>query len=62
MKTTFTCSWFDNLDWNKLKYKQVPSPIKRPITCNTDLQYFGPVGVENDYEPPDETSGWDIDF
>nr|XP_014086564.1 cGMP-dependent protein kinase 1 isoform X1 [Bactrocera oleae]XP_036215792.1 cGMP-dependent protein kinase 1 isoform X1 [Bactrocera oleae]XP_036215793.1 cGMP-dependent protein kinase 1 isoform X1 [Bactrocera oleae] len=55
-------SWFDNLDWNKLKYKQLPSPIKRPITCNTDLQYFGPAGVENDYDPPDETSGWDIDF
>ncbi|XP_004527195.1 cGMP-dependent protein kinase 1 isoform X2 [Ceratitis capitata] len=55
-------SWFDNLDWNKLKYKQLPSPIRRPITSNTDLQYFGPAGVENDYDPPDETSGWDIDF
>ncbi|XP_017476142.1 PREDICTED: cGMP-dependent protein kinase 1, partial [Rhagoletis zephyria] len=54
--------WFDNLDWNKLKYKQLPSPIKRPISSNTDLQYFGPVGVENDFDPPDETSGWDIDF
>ncbi|XP_053958891.1 cGMP-dependent protein kinase 1 [Anastrepha ludens] len=55
-------SWFENLDWNKLKYKQLPSPIKRPITSNIDLQYFGTTGVENDFEPPDETSGWDIDF
>ncbi|XP_067621281.1 cGMP-dependent protein kinase 1 [Eurosta solidaginis] len=55
-------SWFESLNWNKLKNKQLPSPIKRPITSNTDLQYFGPPGEENDYEPPDETSGWDIDF
>ncbi|XP_065358150.1 cGMP-dependent protein kinase 1 isoform X2 [Calliphora vicina] len=55
-------SWFDNLDWQKLRSKQLPSPIKRPITSNTDLQYFGPSGVENDSDPPPETSGWDINF
>ncbi|XP_037958322.1 cGMP-dependent protein kinase 1 isoform X2 [Teleopsis dalmanni] len=55
-------SWFDNFDWNKLKAKQLVSPIKRPIKSNTDLQYFGPPGVDNDHDPPDETSGWDKDF
>ncbi|XP_037822242.1 cGMP-dependent protein kinase 1 isoform X1 [Lucilia sericata] len=55
-------SWFDSLDWQKLRNKQLPSPIKRPITSNTDLQYFGPSGVENDVDPPPETSGWDINF
>ncbi|XP_030376948.1 cGMP-dependent protein kinase 1 isoform X2 [Scaptodrosophila lebanonensis] len=55
-------SWFDSLDWTRLKEKQLPSPIKRPLKSPTDLQYFGPSGVENDYEPPEELSGWDVDF
>ncbi|XP_034134673.1 cGMP-dependent protein kinase 1 isoform X2 [Drosophila guanche] len=55
-------SWFESLDWQRLKNKQLPSPIKRPLKSWTDLQYFGPSGVENDYEPPEELSGWDIDF
>ncbi|XP_061402934.1 cGMP-dependent protein kinase, isozyme 1 [Musca vetustissima] len=55
-------SWFDGLDWQKLRNKQLPSPIKRPINHLTDLQHFGPPGVENEADPPPETSGWDIDF
>ncbi|KAH8329550.1 hypothetical protein KR074_012577 [Drosophila pseudoananassae] len=55
-------SWFESLDWQKLKLKQLQSPIKRPLKSWTDLQYFGPSGVENDYEPPEEKSGWDKDF
>ncbi|XP_075149492.1 cGMP-dependent protein kinase 1 isoform X2 [Haematobia irritans] len=55
-------SWFDGLDWQKLRNKQLSSPIKRPINSNTDLQHFGPSGVENEVDPPPETSGWDIDF
>ncbi|XP_013105254.2 cGMP-dependent protein kinase 1 [Stomoxys calcitrans] len=55
-------SWFDGLDWQKLRNKQLSSPIKRPIHSKTDLQHFGPSGVENEVDPPPETSGWDIDF
>ncbi|XP_017859798.1 PREDICTED: cGMP-dependent protein kinase 1 [Drosophila arizonae] len=55
-------SWFDSLDWNRLKQKQLPSPIKRVLRSLTDLQYFMPLGVETDYEPPEELSGWDKDF
>ncbi|XP_016979079.2 cGMP-dependent protein kinase 1 [Drosophila rhopaloa] len=55
-------SWFESLDWQRLKLKQLPSPIKRPLKSWSDLQYFGPSGVENDYEPPEEVSGWDKDF
>ncbi|EDV58463.1 cGMP-dependent protein kinase, isozyme 1 [Drosophila erecta] len=55
-------SWFESLDWQRLKQKQLPSPIKRPLKSWTDLQYFGPSGVENDYEPPEELSGWDQEF
>ncbi|KAH8255841.1 hypothetical protein KR038_011623 [Drosophila bunnanda] len=55
-------SWFESLDWQQLKTKQLPSPIKRPLKSWSDLQYFGPSGVENDYEPPEELSGWDKDF
>ncbi|ALC39149.1 CG4839 [Drosophila busckii] len=55
-------SWFDSLDWVQLKQKQLTSPIKRPLKSWKDLQYFMPLGVENDYEPPEELSGWDKDF
>ncbi|KAH8410622.1 hypothetical protein KR009_007047 [Drosophila setifemur] len=55
-------SWFESMDWQRLKLKQLSSPIKRPLKSWTDLQYFGPSGVENDYEPPEELSGWDKDF
>nr|XP_041631618.1 cGMP-dependent protein kinase 1 isoform X2 [Drosophila kikkawai] len=55
-------SWFESLDWQQLKTKQLTSPIKRPLKSWSDLQYFGPSGVENDYEPPEELSGWDKDF
>ncbi|XP_055904580.1 cGMP-dependent protein kinase 1 [Eupeodes corollae] len=53
--------WFDGFDWKRLKAKTLPSPIQRPISSNMDLQYFEPCGAEND-EPPDENSGWDVDF
>uniref|UniRef100_A0A1A9WKE2 cGMP-dependent protein kinase n=1 Tax=Glossina brevipalpis TaxID=37001 RepID=A0A1A9WKE2_9MUSC len=56
-------SWFDGLEWQKLKNKQLISPIKRPITSNVDLRYFGsPDPSAVDHDPPVETSGWDVDF
>lgn len=55
--------WFDGLEWQKLKKKQLISPIKRPITSNVDLRYFGsPDPSAVDHDPPVETSGWDVDF
>ncbi|XP_064548083.1 cGMP-dependent protein kinase 1 isoform X1 [Drosophila montana] len=54
-------SWFDNLDWTRLRQKQLPSPIKRNVRSLTDLQYFIHA-QEPDYEPPEELSGWDKDF
>uniref|UniRef100_A0A1B0AT87 cGMP-dependent protein kinase n=1 Tax=Glossina palpalis gambiensis TaxID=67801 RepID=A0A1B0AT87_9MUSC len=55
--------WFDGLEWQKLKKKQLISPIKRPITSNVDLRYFGsPDSTAVDHDPPVETSGWDVDF
>ncbi|XP_055857473.1 cGMP-dependent protein kinase 1 [Episyrphus balteatus] len=53
--------WFDGFDWKRLKAKTLPSPIQRPINSNMDLQYFEPCSADND-EPPDENSGWDVDF
>lgn len=55
-------SWFDSLDWTKLKQKQLQSPIKRNLKSLTDVQYFMHLGGESDYEPPEELSGWDKDF
>ncbi|KAM8715855.1 hypothetical protein ACLKA7_002835 [Drosophila subpalustris] len=55
-------SWFDSIDWTRLKKKQLPSPIKRSLKSLTDVQYFIHLGGDNDYEPPEELSGWDKDF
>ncbi|KAH8376840.1 hypothetical protein KR093_001559 [Drosophila rubida] len=55
-------NWFESLDWARLKQKQLPSPIKRSLKSLTDVQYFIHLGGDNDYEPPEELSGWDKDF
>ncbi|XP_055382007.1 cGMP-dependent protein kinase 1 [Condylostylus longicornis] len=55
-------SWYDGFDWNKLRNRQMSSPIKRPINSYIDTQYF-PTKFENDgSDPPVEMSGWDDEF
>ncbi|XP_058450023.1 cGMP-dependent protein kinase 1 [Malaya genurostris] len=54
-------SWFSGFEWLRLKDRTLPAPLIRPIQSNTDLSNFDEYPKDQD-EPPDETSGWDINF
>lgn len=47
-------------DWDKLREGKMTAPLIRPIKDHLDLTNFDK--YEKYKMPPDETSGWDIDF
>uniref|UniRef100_A0A182NBV8 cGMP-dependent protein kinase n=1 Tax=Anopheles dirus TaxID=7168 RepID=A0A182NBV8_9DIPT len=53
--------WFGNFEWQRLKERTMPAPLIRPIVSDSDLSNFDEYPKDQD-EPPDETSGWDINF
>uniref|UniRef100_A0AAX7UVS0 cGMP-dependent protein kinase n=1 Tax=Astatotilapia calliptera TaxID=8154 RepID=A0AAX7UVS0_ASTCA len=53
--------WFNGFNWEGLKARTLPSPLKRELTGPTDHSYFDSYPPDDD-SPPDELSGWDMDF
>uniref|UniRef100_A0A669BYC0 cGMP-dependent protein kinase n=1 Tax=Oreochromis niloticus TaxID=8128 RepID=A0A669BYC0_ORENI len=53
--------WFNGFNWEGLKARTLPSPLKRELTGPTDHSYFDSYPPDED-SPPDELSGWDMDF
>ncbi|XP_072921323.1 cGMP-dependent protein kinase 2 isoform X1 [Hemitrygon akajei] len=53
--------WFSGFNWEGLKARTTPSPLKRELTGPTDYRYFDTYPPDKDV-PPDELSGWDKDF
>uniref|UniRef100_A0A3Q1I4E9 cGMP-dependent protein kinase n=1 Tax=Anabas testudineus TaxID=64144 RepID=A0A3Q1I4E9_ANATE len=53
--------WFNGFNWEGLKARTLPSPLKRELTGPTDHSYFDIYPPDED-SPPDELSGWDMDF
>ncbi|KAF3851467.1 hypothetical protein F7725_013239 [Dissostichus mawsoni] len=53
--------WFNGFNWEGLKVRTLPSPLKRELSGPTDHSYFDVYPPDED-SPPDELSGWDIDF
>ncbi|XP_052894746.1 cGMP-dependent protein kinase 1 [Anopheles moucheti] len=53
--------WFGSFEWQRLKERTMPAPLIRPIVSDLDLSNFDEYPKDQD-EPPDETSGWDINF
>ncbi|XP_062546542.1 cGMP-dependent protein kinase 1 [Armigeres subalbatus] len=53
--------WFSGFEWQRLKERTMPAPLVRQIQSNTDMSNFDEYPKDQD-EPPDETSGWDINF
>ncbi|XP_033947961.1 cGMP-dependent protein kinase 2 [Pseudochaenichthys georgianus] len=53
--------WFSGFNWEGLKVRTLPSPLKRELSGPTDHSYFDVYPPDED-SPPDELSGWDIDF
>ncbi|KAM7415612.1 hypothetical protein PAMA_017912 [Pampus argenteus] len=53
--------WFNGFNWEGLKARTLPSPLKRELTGPADHSYFDSYPPDED-TPPDELSGWDMDF
>ncbi|KAF1389596.1 hypothetical protein PFLUV_G00075080 [Perca fluviatilis] len=53
--------WFNGFNWEGLKARTLPSPLKRELTGPTDHSYFDSYPPDED-SPPEELSGWDMDF
>ncbi|CAK1552103.1 unnamed protein product [Leptosia nina] len=52
--------WFLGFDWEGLKEGNLKAPLIQPVSNDLDLSNFEK--YPKDKLPPDETSGWDIDF
>ncbi|XP_013146031.1 PREDICTED: cGMP-dependent protein kinase, isozyme 1-like [Papilio polytes] len=52
--------WFLGFDWDGLREKKLKAPLIQPVSSDFDLSNFEK--YPKDKLPPDETSGWDIDF
>ncbi|XP_073322731.1 cGMP-dependent protein kinase 2 [Pagrus major] len=53
--------WFNGFNWEGLKARTLLSPLKRELTGPTDHSYFDSYPPDED-SPPEELSGWDMDF
>uniref|UniRef100_UPI0037E986F3 cGMP-dependent protein kinase 2 isoform X1 n=1 Tax=Semicossyphus pulcher TaxID=241346 RepID=UPI0037E986F3 len=53
--------WFNGFNWEGLKARTLTSPLRRELTGPTDHSYFDSYPPDED-SPPDELSGWDMDF
>ncbi|XP_062307329.1 cGMP-dependent protein kinase 2 [Osmerus eperlanus] len=53
--------WFNGFNWEGLKKRCLQSPLRRELRGPTDLSYFDTYPPDDD-TPPDELSGWDMDF
>ncbi|CAG4981280.1 unnamed protein product [Parnassius apollo] len=52
--------WFLGFDWEGLRDRKLKAPLIQPVANDFDLSNFEK--YPKDKLPPDETSGWDIDF
>uniref|UniRef100_A0AAY4DZD7 cGMP-dependent protein kinase n=1 Tax=Denticeps clupeoides TaxID=299321 RepID=A0AAY4DZD7_9TELE len=53
--------WFNGFSWTGLKGRTLKSPLKRELNGPTDHTYFDTYPPDEEI-PPDELTGWDMDF
>ncbi|EHH64844.1 hypothetical protein EGM_18165 [Macaca fascicularis] len=53
--------WFEGFNWEGLRKGTLTPPII-PVASPTDTSNFDSFPEDNDEPPPDDNSGWDIDF
>ncbi|XP_012502597.1 PREDICTED: cGMP-dependent protein kinase 2 [Propithecus coquereli] len=56
-----TGKWLNGFNWEGLKARSLPSPLRRELSGPIDHSYFDKYPPEKGI-PPDELSGWDKDF
>ncbi|XP_056424916.1 cGMP-dependent protein kinase 2 isoform X3 [Hyla sarda] len=53
--------WFNGFNWEGLRLRNLPSPLKRELDGPLDHSYFDNYPPDDEI-PPDEMSGWEQDF
>ncbi|XP_060728434.1 cGMP-dependent protein kinase 1a isoform X1 [Tachysurus vachellii] len=54
--------WFEGFNWDGLRKGTLTPPIIPTVTSATDTSNFDSFPEDNEDPPPDDNSGWDIDF
>ncbi|XP_026997958.1 cGMP-dependent protein kinase 1a isoform X1 [Tachysurus fulvidraco] len=54
--------WFEGFNWDGLRKGTLTPPIIPNVTSATDTSNFDSFPEDNEDPPPDDNSGWDIDF
>ncbi|XP_056385996.1 cGMP-dependent protein kinase 1 isoform X4 [Hyla sarda] len=54
--------WFEGFNWEGLRKGTLTPPIIPSVSSPTDTSNFDSFPEDNDDPPPDDNSGWDIDF
>ncbi|CAG0888429.1 unnamed protein product [Darwinula stevensoni] len=54
--------WFDGFNWEGVLNRSLNPPIVPQVRSVTDTTNFDPYPPDTDGPPPDDLSGWDIDF
>ena len=54
--------WFDGFNWEGLKTRTLSPPIVPKIDSPVDTSNFEQYPPDTDDPPPDDLTGWDVDF
>lgn len=54
--------WFEGFHWDALKVRKVEPPIEPVVRSVLDASNFDDYPPDNEGPPPDDITGWDIDF
>ncbi|KAB0397745.1 hypothetical protein E2I00_014697 [Balaenoptera physalus] len=54
--------WFEGFNWEGLRKGTLTPPIIPSVASPTDTSNFDSFPEDNDEPPPDDNSGWDVDF
>ncbi|MEE6485485.1 hypothetical protein FKM82_014302 [Ascaphus truei] len=54
--------WFEGFNWEGLRKGTLTPPIIPSVSSPTDTSNFDSFPEDNDEPPPDDNSGWDVDF
>jgi len=56
------CRWFDGLDWQGIRTKNMTPPIIPSVRGPHDCSNFDEYPPDRSGTPPDDLTGWDWDF
>lgn len=62
MRDVRKARWFDGFDFAALRERTMPPPIVPEVKHASDTSNFDHFGADDEPEPADDISGWDIDF